>query len=63
MAELKITIPDGKEQLVLEAFADARGIAPTPTAFKKEFVDEIRAVTKRYQLKVLSGTVQDVDVS
>jgi len=60
MAELKITIPDDKVQLVLDAFADARGIAATPAALKKEFVGEIKNVVNRYQLKQVSLPIVDV---
>ena len=55
MAEIKITIPNDKVQLVLDAFAAARGIPATPTAVKQEFIDEIKAVVKRYKVGELEG--------
>ena len=53
MAEMKITIPDDKVQLVLAAFAEMRGIQATPQAVKKEITDEIKDVVKRYKLQRL----------
>ena len=63
MAELKITIPDDKVQLVLEAFADIRGIDPTVEKVKKEITDEIKSVVKRYKLKLEAQSMEDVDVT
>jgi len=54
MAELKITIPDNKVQLVLDAFAEMRGVEATPQAVKKEITDEIKEVVKRYKLQRLA---------
>jgi len=63
MAELKITIPTGKVQLVLDAFADARGIPATAEAVKKEITDEIKSVVKSYQVKQASKTIASIDIS
>lgn len=54
MPEIKITIPDDKVQLVLDAFAEMRGINPTPQAVKKELTDEIKMVVKNYKLQRLA---------
>ena len=55
MAELRITIPDAKVQLVLEAFTRVRGIGTdgeiaTPAEFKAEIINEIKEVVKRYKV-------------
>lgn len=62
MAKITINIPDDKVQLVLEAFADSRGIDPTKAMVKKELTDEIKAVVKRYRLKQTAQTMSDVEV-
>ena len=62
MAQIVITIPDDKVQLVLDAFANVRGIPNTPSAVKKELTDEIKTVVKRYKLRRLE-TGQDATVS
>lgn len=64
MAELKITIPNDKVQLVLEAFAFIRGIQATPQAVKKEIIDEIKYVVKQYKWKRFeSGQEQSISQS
>lgn len=62
MAELRITIPNDKVQLVLDAFADRYGIEPTPQAVKQEIIGEIKTVVKQYKLKRLA-VGQDHSVS
>ncbi|KKN21006.1 hypothetical protein LCGC14_0929770 [marine sediment metagenome] len=68
MAEIKITIPNDRVQLVLDAFASERGIAKTPAALKGELTDEIKSVVKRYKLGRLEKgqdamvTVEDMEV-
>jgi len=64
MAELKITIPDDKVQLVLDAFANQRGIDATAQAVKKEFTDEIKLVVRTYKCYQLEqGQVQLISQS
>ena len=62
MAELKIAIPNDKVQLVLDAYADVRGIDPTASALKAEFISEIKQTVKRYKLKMIASG-QETSVS
>ena len=64
MAELKITIPDNKIQLVLDAFAEMRGIEATPQAIKKEIINEIKQTVKRYKIqRLMQGQEQSITQS
>lgn len=63
MAELKITIPDDKENSVLAAFADARGIEATLEAVKKELTDEIKDIVKRYEIKQVAQAIANIELT
>lgn len=53
MAELVITIPDDKVQLILDSFHGMRGIDPTPQAFKAEVINEIKQTVRQYKARQL----------
>ena len=59
MAELKVTIPDDKVQLVLAAYAYLLDIEPTPEAVKQVIINDIKGVVKRYKLRRLESGQED----